>query len=145
MAYSAWAASTAYAVGAIVRASSVQASGLVFQCSVAGTSAATEPAWPTDIGSTSTDNTVTWKAISGVYEELSTLTPSAIIELFELTLDSTLHGSTDTYRWHNGCNANVTGNVIWNGNTYTRLPIQDRKSTRLNSSHVSESRMPSSA
>mgnify|MGYP003344631341 CR=1 FL=1 len=124
MAYSAWAASTAYAVGAIVRASSVQASGLVFQCSVAGTSAATEPAWPTDIGSTSTDNTVTWKAISGVYEELSTLTPSAIIELFELTLDSTLHGSTDTYRWHNGCNANVTGNVIWNGNTYTRLPIQ---------------------
>lgn len=124
MAYSAWAASTAYAVGTIVRASSVQASGLVFRCSVAGTSASTQPAWPTDIGSTVVDNTVTWKAISGVYAELSTLAPSAIIELFELTLDSTLHGSTDTYRWHNGCNANVTGNVTWNGNTYTRLPIQ---------------------
>lgn len=124
MAYSAWAASTAYTVGTIVRASSVQASGLVFRCSVAGTSASTQPAWPTDIGSTVVDNTVTWKAISGVYAELSTLAPSAIIELFELTLDSTLHGSTDTYRWHNGCNANVTGNVTWNGNTYTRLPIQ---------------------
>ena len=28
---------------------------------------------------------------------------------------------------------------------HTKFPIQDRKSTRLNSSHVSESRMPSSA
>lgn len=124
MAYLAWAASTAYAVGTIVRASSVQASGLAFRCTVAGTSAATEPAWPTDIGSTSTDNTVTWQAISSVYEDLSTLAPSAIIELFELTLNSTLHGSSDTYRWHNGCNANITGNIIWNGNSYIRLPIQ---------------------
>jgi lambda family phage minor tail protein L len=124
MAYSAWASSTAYAVGAIVRASTLQASGLVFQCTTAGTSAASQPAWPTDIGSTVVDNTVTWTAISGVYEELSTLAPSAIIELFELTLDTTLHGSSDTYRWHNGCNANVTGNITWNGNTYTRLPIQ---------------------
>jgi lambda family phage minor tail protein L len=124
MAYSAWASATAYAVGDIVRASTLQASGLVFQCTTAGTSAASEPAWPTDIGSTVVDNTVTWTAISGVYEELSTLAPSAIIELFELTLDTTLHGSSDTYRWHNGCNANVTGNIVWNGNTYTRLPIQ---------------------
>ena len=124
MAYSAWASATVYAVGDIVRASTLQASGLVFQCTTAGTSAASEPAWPTDIGSTVVDNTVTWTAISGVYEELSTLAPSAIIELFELTLDTTLHGSSDTYRWHNGCNANVTGNITWNGNTYTRLPIQ---------------------
>lgn len=124
MAYSAWASSTAYAVGAIVRASTLQASGLVFQCTTAGTSAASQPAWPTDIGSTVVDNTVTWTAISGVYEELSTLAPSAIIELFELKLDTTLHGSSDTYRWHNGCNANVTGNITWNGNAYTRLPIQ---------------------
>jgi lambda family phage minor tail protein L len=124
MAYSAWASATAYAVGDIVRASTLQASGLVFQCTTAGTSAASQPAWPTDIGSTVVDNTVTWTAISGVYEELSTLAPSAIIELFELTLDTTLHGSSDTYRWHNGCNANVTGNITWNGNTYTRLPIQ---------------------
>jgi lambda family phage minor tail protein L len=124
MAYSAWASATAYAVGDIVRASTLQASGLVFQCTTAGTSAASQPDWPTDIGSTVVDNTVTWTAISGVYEELSTLAPSAIIELFELTLDTTLHGSRNTYRWHNGCNANVSGNITWNGNTYTRLPIQ---------------------
>jgi lambda family phage minor tail protein L len=124
MAYSAWASSTAYAVGAIVRATSLQASGLVFQCTTAGTSSSTQPAWPTDIGSTITDGTVVWKAISSVYEELAALAPSAIIELFELTLDAALHGSSDTYRWHNGCNANVTGNIIWNGNTYIRLPIK---------------------
>ena len=124
MAYSAWASSTAYSVGTIVRASTVQASGLVFLCTVAGTSSSTQPAWPTDIGSTVTDNTVTWKAVASAYEELAKINPSAIIELFELTLDATLHGSTDTYRWHNGCNANITGNVVWNGNTYTRLPVK---------------------
>lgn len=124
MAYAAWSANTAYVVGDIVRASSLQASGLVFRCIVAGTSAASQPAWPTDIGSNIVDGTATWRAISSVYEELAELAPSAIIELFEMTLDSTLHGSSDTYRWHNGCNANVTGNIVWNGNSYTRLPVQ---------------------
>lgn len=124
MAYAAWTASTAYVVGNIVRATSLQASGLIFRCTTAGTSGATQPAWPTDINSTTVDNTVTWTAISSVYEDLSELAPSAIIELFELTLDATLHGSSDTYRWHNGVNANVAGNIVWNGNTYARLPIQ---------------------
>jgi lambda family phage minor tail protein L len=124
MAYAAWQASTAYVVGDIVRATTTQASGLVFRCTAAGTSASTQPAWPTDIGSTIVDGGVTWAAISSVYEELAVLGPNAIIELFELQLDTTLHGSSDTYRWHNGCNANVTGNIVWNGNAYIRLPVK---------------------
>jgi lambda family phage minor tail protein L len=56
--------------------------------------------------------------------ELQAINPSAIIELFEMTLDTTLHGSSDTYRWHNGCNADITGNIVWNGNAYTRLPVK---------------------
>jgi lambda family phage minor tail protein L len=124
MAYTAWQASTAYVVGNIVRATSVQATGLVFRCTVAGTSASTQPAWPTDIGSTIADGTVTWAAISSVYEELSVLGPNAIIELFELQLDTTLHGATTTYYWHNGVNANVTGNIIFDSNTYVRLPVE---------------------
>lgn len=124
MAYSAWASSTAYSVGNIVRASSLQASGLVFRCTTAGTSGGSEPAWGTDIGSTITDGTVVWTAVASSYEELAEIAPSAIIELFELTLDATLHGSSDTYRWHNGANAAVSGNIVWNGNSYTRLPIQ---------------------
>ena len=124
MAYSAWASSNAYAVGDIVRASTLQASGLVFRCTTAGTSDSSEPTWATDIGSTITDNTVVWTAIASSFEELAQIAPSAIVELFELTLDNTLHGSTDTYRWHNGANANVTGNIVWNGNSYIRLPVQ---------------------
>lgn len=124
MAYSAWASSTAYVFGDIVRASVLQASGLVFRCTTAGTSAATEPAWGTDIGSTVTDNTVVWTAVASAFEELAQIAPSAVIELFEMTLDATLHGSSDTYRWHNGTNAAVTGNIVWNGNSYGRLPIQ---------------------
>ena len=124
MAYSAWASSTAYTVGQIVRATVLQASGLVFRCTVAGTSASTEPAWPTDIGSTIPDGTVTWRAISSVYAELATLAPNAIIELFQLELVAAIHGTSDIYYFHAGVNANVTGNIVWNGNSYVRLPIQ---------------------
>jgi lambda family phage minor tail protein L len=124
MAYAAWQASTSYAVGAIVRATTTQASGLVFRCTVAGTSASTQPAWPTDIGSTIVDGGVTWAAISSVYEELAVLGPNAIIELFELQLDTTLHGASTTYYWHNGVNAAVTGNIVFAGNTYVRLPVE---------------------
>ena len=82
------------------------------------------PSWPTDIGSTIADNTVVWTAISSVYGDVSVLAPSAIIELFELHLDSTLHGSSDVYRFHSGTNADVTGNIIFDSNTYSRFPVQ---------------------
>ena len=123
MAVAAWAASTSFSVGDIRRATTEQASGLWFRCTTAGTSASSEPSWPTDIGSTITDNTCVWTAISSVYEDVSALAPSAIIELFELQLDSTLHGSSDVYRFHAGSNADVTGNIVWNGNAYTRMPV----------------------
>ena len=124
MAYAAWAASTSYAVGAIVRATTVQDFGLVFQCITAGTSGGSQPAWPTLIDSTTTDGGVTWKAISAVYEDLSVLEPNAIVELFQLHLDATLHGSSDIFYFHNGVNAAVTGNVVWNGQSYVRLPLE---------------------
>jgi len=124
MAYTAWQASNSYAVGNIVRATTTQSSGLVFRCTVAGTSAATQPAWPTDIGSTIADGGVTWAAISSVYEELAVLGPNAIIELFELQLDATLHGASTIYYWHNGVNAAVTGNIVFASNTYIRLPVE---------------------
>lgn len=123
MAYTAWAASTAFVVGDVRRATTSQNSGLVFECSTAGTSGSSEPSWPTDIGSTLTDNTVVWTAISSIYADLSALAPDAIIELFELHYDNTLHGSNDILRWHAGSNANVTGNIVWNGNDYVRLPV----------------------
>ena len=124
MAVAAWAASTAFSVGDIRRATTDQASGLFFRCTTAGTSASSEPSWPTDIGSTITDNTCVWTAIASAFEELAKLNPSAIIELFEVHLDNTLHGSSDVYRFHAGANADVDGNVVFNGNTYTRIPVK---------------------
>ena len=124
MAVAAWAASTAFSVGDIRRASIEQASGLFFRCTTAGTSAATEPGWPNDIGDTVTDNTCVWTGIASAYEELAKINPSAIIELFELRLESALHGSNDVYRFHAGSNADVTGDIVFNSQTYSRVPIK---------------------
>lgn len=60
-----WAASTVYEVGKIVRPTT--GNGKLYVCSVAGTSSGTQPSWPTTVGQTVTDNTVTWTcAGSGV-------------------------------------------------------------------------------
>lgn len=56
--------------------------------------------------------------------ELQKIDPSSIIELFTLTLDSTLHGSSTVYRFHNGSSPNNNGKVIWAGNSYRRFPIE---------------------
>ena len=52
------------------------------------------------------------------------INPGAIVELFTLTLNSTLHGASTVYRFHNGANLNSNGKVVWNGNQYERFPIQ---------------------
>ena len=126
MAVAVWTASTSISVGDIRRATAMAVTGLVFRCTVAGTTGSSEPSWPTDIGSTASDGGVTWQAISSVYEDVSVLGPNAIIELFELHLDTALHGTsvTSPVRWHNGCNANVAGNITWNSQSYSRLPIK---------------------
>tara|TARA_R100000781_G_scaffold112818_1_gene80436 strand:+ start:566 stop:1459 length:894 start_codon:yes stop_codon:yes gene_type:complete len=123
MAFTAWAAGASISLGDVRRATTAQPSGLVFKCTTAGTTAGAEPTWATDIGSTITDNSVVWTAVSAVYEELAVLEPNTIIELFELHLDATLHGSSDVYRWHSGSNADVTGNIVFNSETYYRQPI----------------------
>ena len=124
MAVAAWAASTAFSVGDIRRATTDQPSGLFFRCSTAGTSGSSEPAWLNMVGDTVTDGTCVWTAIASAYEELAKINPSAIIELFELRLDSTLHGSSDVYRFHAGANAAVSGNIVFDSQTYTRIPIK---------------------
>jgi lambda family phage minor tail protein L len=124
MAVAAWSQNTAYNLGDIRRPSLIPVDGLFFKVTTAGTSAATEPVWARNIGETTADGTVVWTAISSVYEDVSTLAPNTIIELFELQLKSDLHGSTDTYRWHNGCNANVSGNITFASQSYTRQPIE---------------------
>ena len=48
------------------------------------------------------------------------INPGAIVELFTLTLDSTLHGASTVYRFHNGANLNTNCKFVWNGNEYDK-------------------------
>ena len=124
MAVSAWSASTAFSVGDIRRPSVNQGTGLFFRCTTAGTSGSTEPAFPNSVGDTVNDGTCVWTGIASAFEELAKINPSAIIELFELRLDSTLHGSNTIYRFHAGANADVTGDIVFDGETYQRFAIK---------------------
>tara|TARA_R100000781_G_scaffold464_2_gene768 strand:- start:12140 stop:12760 length:621 start_codon:yes stop_codon:yes gene_type:complete len=66
---------------------------------------------------------------------LQSVNPSPIIELFELTLDPVLHGSTtiqdpngdniSTIRFHNNTkDTTAQDSIVWKGNTYYRMPIE---------------------
>jgi len=56
--------------------------------------------------------------------DLQKINPSAIIELLTITTDATLHGSAQTYRFHNGTSLNANGDIVWQGNSYIKMPIQ---------------------
>lgn len=73
-----WAATTAYAVGDRVKGTSSPTH--IFVATAAGTSAGTEPTWPTTIDATVTNGTVTWRC-----ETLITL-----VEDTDYTVDETL-------------------------------------------------------
>ena len=59
-----------------------------------------------------------------VYSEAQKINPSAIIELFTLQLSQTFHADTSIYRFHGGSNLNNNGEIVWAGNSYTRIPIK---------------------
>ena len=59
-----------------------------------------------------------------IINELQTINPSAIIELFELELNATVHGRDQTYYFHAGSSLNLNGEIKWNGNNYQRFPVK---------------------
>ena len=59
-----------------------------------------------------------------VFSDIQKVNPSAIIELFTLTLDNALHGATTFYRFHAGTNLDANGKIVWDGNEYLRFPVQ---------------------
>ena len=61
---------------------------------------------------------------SAVFSNLQSINPSAIIELFTLQLSTSLHGSNDIFRFHAGSNLNANGQIVWDGDSYLRFPIQ---------------------
>ena len=61
---------------------------------------------------------------SAIVSNLQSTNPSAIIELFTLALDNSLHGATTVYRFHAGSSLKDNGEIVWAGNSYQRFPIQ---------------------
>lgn len=62
---------------------------------------------------------------AAVHSELQKPSPSSIIELYELELFQPIHGVAEIWRFHPGTNSvGDGGNIIWNGNTYIRYPVE---------------------
>ena len=60
-------------------------------------------------------------AIASAIQEIS---PSALIELFQLELNVTQHGVAETYYFHAGTNTDNYQELIWNAQPYMALPIE---------------------
>lgn len=54
---------------------------------------------------------------------LQEIAPGAVIELFQLELNTAQHGVDQTYYFHAGVNEVLT-DIIWNGQAYQPLPIE---------------------
>ena len=61
---------------------------------------------------------------SAIVSNLQNINPSAIIELFTLALDNSLHGATTVYRFHAGSSLKDNGEIVWAGNSYQRFPVK---------------------
>jgi lambda family phage minor tail protein L len=57
-------------------------------------------------------------------EDLQSIAPSSVIEVFQLELNIAQHGVTDVYRFHAGSNLNANGELVWAGNSYLRFPVE---------------------
>ena len=58
-----------------------------------------------------------------IQEQLQSLEPSAIIELFQLELTEAVNGVAQVYYYHAGTNE-LTADVVFNGSTYAATAIQ---------------------
>tara|TARA_A100001515_G_scaffold66522_1_gene52756 strand:+ start:306 stop:1052 length:747 start_codon:yes stop_codon:yes gene_type:complete len=118
-----WSASASLSLGVIVAPTSAN-NGLFFKVTTAGTTGSSEPNWASVVGQTVYDNSVRYISFSSTFADLQSINPSAIIELFQLKLDSALHGASTTYYFHAGSNLNANNKIKWKGVEYLRFPIQ---------------------
>lgn len=69
-----WAATTAYVQGQIVRPGT--GNGHLYRCIIGGTSGGSTPTFPTTVGTTVTDNTITWEECGSGITVLGCTSPS---------------------------------------------------------------------
>lgn len=114
----AWAASTAYTVredgdadtGSVVKPATDN--GFHFKCTVAGTSGASEPTWPTTEGDTVTDGTVTWEAIKALSQTgtVTSVTDNANFVASGISIEADWW-TLGTIEWLTGANEGLRGEV----------------------------------
>ena len=135
-----WSAGASLSLNTLIAPTeSKRVAGLFFKVTTAGTTGSSEPNWPKELGqiaydtNTTTSSNVQYLAVNALFGSLQPINPSAVIELFVLTLFTNLHGSnaglpisnseTNIYRFHSGTNANSNSDIIWAGKNYFRMPI----------------------
>ena len=127
-----WTANTPKSEGNIVCPTS-GVDGMFFRVTTAGTTGSGEPSWTKIIGQSVYDGSVVYEAFSSIFDDISKINPTSVIELFTLTLNTALHGTTNTgipttnnenniYRFHSGTNQ-VNTNIKWAGKFYERFPV----------------------
>jgi uncharacterized protein len=90
-----WASAHAYSQGNLI----LDSNGNTQRCTIAGTSAGSAPTWPTTLGSTSTDNTVTWTCVAiGAAAVTNTSAPTWATTVGNTTSDS-IGAATGTVIW----------------------------------------------
>jgi len=125
-----WAANTSKSEGNIVCPTN-GVGGMFFRVTTAGTTGGSEPLWTKIIGQSVYDGSVVYEAFSSVFDDLSKINPSSIIELFRVDLKEGLNYATGNpsnvtteFRFHSGSNLDAYGNIVWNGETYLKFPVE---------------------
>ncbi len=120
-----WSASASLSVNDVVAPTATRRKdGLFFRVTSAGTTGSSEPNWASTVGETVYDNDVQYVSFSSTFSDIQSINPSAIIELFTLQLDNSLHGATTIYYFHAGSNLNANNKIKWQTVEYLRFPIQ---------------------
>ena len=127
-----WVENKSYSLGEVVRANPASGNTLAFKCIDSGVSGTAsdyanfeynEPLFPRLITHTVVDGSVTWEAFEPLSEELQRLTPSAVIDLFEIALDLNINGTDEILRFHSGKNE-ITRTIKFNNIEYPAVPIE---------------------
>ena len=106
-----WSAGASLTSGDIV-ASTSGANGMFFRVTQSGTTGSSEPEWSKEIGTVIYDNNVRYLSFSATFSDLQPINPSAIIELFTLTLNHELHYEA----WENNRSYKL-GDIVRSANT----------------------------
>ncbi len=95
-----------------------QFDGVAFMALNSGTSGATEPAWPSLIGSTQADGNITWKCIRAYNKTCTVASADGVVVVPQTLTDETGYYDGGLLKWETGLNTGRTMEIkSWAGNS----------------------------